>query len=84
MHVVALMASTERIVVKKMMFLSSRFIEVDIDTAMQRVLKRHISTGMYSLTPFNQLHLLKRDNRKVWSLMIECFYVYSRKAPRCC
>lgn len=32
------------------MFLFSRFIEVDIDTAMQRVLKRHISTGMYSLT----------------------------------
>jgi hypothetical protein len=28
-----------------MMFLSSRFIEVDIDTAMQRVLKRHISTA---------------------------------------
>jgi hypothetical protein len=33
---------------KTMMILSPRFIEVDIDTSMRRVLNRHISTGMWS------------------------------------
>lgn len=34
----------------------SRFIDIDIDKAMQRVLKRHISTGIYHVLFHNNYY----------------------------
>lgn len=62
------------------MFLFSRFIEVDIDTAMQRVQKRHISTGMYSLTLTS--HICRKGKIESYGLLqLSVFMFITGKPP---
>lgn len=59
----------------------SRFIEVDIDTSMERVVKRHISTGIQSHIVKQLLICKSEKNGPVLICLCSAFY---RKAPRYC